>query len=199
MCSWGRLYFISFSVYSLLWLLSMADFHLRANMTTFPQRVSSTRRSISVFDSWCRSISRRIISSSSSLSVLSILVLVFFISVYLRILVNLVRNRCGFCFSCQFVEFSTFNLARICCRIVQNGNTQTRLGTSVDSRFASIDIFSFSVKNFRFALVRAISLSLSLSQVEGELCLPFFSSHLGWPFYAVDLDARLCSRQAKLK
>jgi hypothetical protein len=72
------------------------------------------------------------------LSALSILVLVFFISVCLRILVNLVRNRCGFCFSCQFVEFSTFNLARICCRIVQNGNTQTRLGTSVDSRLLQL-------------------------------------------------------------
>lgn len=173
MCSWGRLYFISFSVYSLLWLLSMADFHLRANMTTFPQRVSSTRRSISVFDSWCRSISRRIISSSSSLSALSILVLVFFISVYLRILVNLVRNRCGFCFSSQFVEFSTFNLARICCRIVQNGNTQTRLGTSVASRLLQLISSHFRSRTSALHWFE-LSRSLSLSQVEGVLCLPFF-------------------------
>ncbi len=177
----------------------MPDFHLRANMTTFPQRVSSTRRSISVFDSWCRSISRRIISSSSSLSALSILVLVFFISVYLRILVNLVRNRCGFSFSCQFVEFSTFNLARICCRIVQNGNTQTRLGTSVASRLLQLISSHFRSRASAlhwFELSRPPFLSHRLKEY---FVFHFFSSHLGWPFYAVGLDARLCSRQAKLK
>jgi hypothetical protein len=95
------------------------------------------------------------------------LFLVFFISVYLRILVNLARNRCGFCFCCQFVEFSTFNLARICCRIVQNENTQTRLGTSVDSRLLQLISSHFRSRTSAlhwFELSRSLFLSHRLKE-----------------------------------
>jgi hypothetical protein len=81
--------------------------------------------------------------------------------------VNLVRNPCGFCFCCLFVEFSTFNLSRICCRIVQNGNTQTRLGTSVDSRLLQLISSHFRSRTSAlhwFELSRSLFLSYRLKE-----------------------------------